>query len=511
VAVVALLAALALQAVLSMRLLNVTSDELTHLASGYTYLRTGEFRLNPQHPPLVKLASALPLLFMNLTVDLADPALRVDPPREWDFGFTFFEHNDADRMLFWARLPVVGLSLLAAYGTYRWARAMCGASAGLMALFLYAFDPTLIAHSRFVTMDVPLTCFFVLTLYGLWRYVRSDRWRDLVATGVSLGAALATKYSGLILVPLVGILLALARPPGGGARARGRRAVLAFAAILAVAFPVVLASYLFTAGPGAYWNGLRQVNRDHDPRHLYYLAGEFREGGFPHYFLVAFLIKTPLPTILLLAFSVVLFRRLRAARRIDDVFLVLPAAVVLLVTSTLADNLGVRYLLPVYPLLFIWVSRLAQDLLRHRVGKVAGAVLAAWYLASAAFIYPDHLAYFNELVGGPRNGHRYLDDSNIDWGQDLKRLKAYMDRNGIEEVRLLYFGNASPVYYGIRWRDVQDAEWAGEPPPGIYAVSTHLLIRGEHHARTKGLRTDWLSRYRPIGRVGYSIYLFRFD
>jgi hypothetical protein len=205
-------------------------------------------------------------------------------------------------------------------------------------------------------------------------------------------------------------------------------------------------------------------------------------------------------------------RRHPAGSLLDEAFLVVPVAVHTAVTSALADNIGIRYLLPVYPLVFVFVSRLSLSLRTSRPARLAAILLGVWYVVGTLAIYPDHLAYFNELVGGPRNGHRYLDDSNIDWGQDLKRLRQYMDRQGIEQVGLRLGPHAAPDYYGIRWRPVTDREWSsGEPAPGIYAFSTHLLVRGEYYARERGVKTDWLGRNEPIGRVGYSIYLFRFD
>jgi hypothetical protein len=137
-------------------------------------------------------------------------------------------------------------------------------------------------------------------------------------------------------------------------------------------------------------------------------------------------------------------------------------------------------------------------------------VAALWYAGSSLWIFPDHLAYFNEFVGGPARGHLYLDDSNIDWGQDLKRVERRLDAEGIGQVRYRFRHTERPDYYGVPGRPLTDAEW-NDPPPGVYALSTHILIRGEHHARTHGAKTDWLSRYEPVGRVGYSTWIYRFD
>jgi hypothetical protein len=144
--------------------------------------------------------------------------------------------------------------------------------------------------------------------------------------------------------------------------------------------------------------------------------------------------------------------------------------------------------------------------------RVAAAALAVWYVAGTLAIYPDHLAYFNEAVGGPSRGHRLLDDSNVDWGQDVKRLARYAEREKLGTIRVRLGPLAAPDYYGIRALPVSDREWMNPAPgPGVYAFSTHVLIRGELYARQRGVATDWLSRYEPMARIGYSVYLFRFD
>ena len=113
-------------------------------------------------------------------------------------------------------------------------------------------------------------------------------------------------------------------------------------------------------------------------------------------------------------------------------------------------------------------------------------------------------------AGGSARGHLWLDDSNLDWGQDLKRLGHYLQEHGIERVKLRTSPVFQPEAWGVAWEPITDEEWAFERPPGLYAISAQLLIRGEHHARETGQGTDWLSRYPPVARIGYSIYLFRF-
>ncbi len=528
---VLLLAAFFVQAVFSMRLLTTTSDETSHIPSGYTYLETGRIRLNPQHPPLVKLLAALPLRFLEPRLDLTHPAWTSEPPNEWEFGRSFLYSNDADRLLFWGRLPVVLLALLLGLHAWLWARELFGEAAGLVALTLFAFCPTVIAHGHLVTMDVPLAAFSTMALYWLRAWLlRGGSW-PLLAAGASLGLALATKFSAVVFLlvelALVGLTVLLATRNGaarGGtgrfpsplelvdSGARGRAAVAGSAVLVGTAFFVVWATYLFPMDPLFYWKGMLLVNVDHDPTYADYFMGEFKVGGFWYYFPVAFLVKTPVPTLLLIALGVVLFFVGRRAQQgLDEALLVAPAVVFLVATAAMAENLGVRYLIPILPLAWVFASRAGAFLWERAAGKAALAVLVLWLVVGAARIYPDHLAYFNEIAGGPSRGPEWLDDSNLDWGQDLKRLRTWMDEHGVEKIRLLYAWNGSPDYYGIRYEPVTKRDWVEKPRPGVYAVSVMWLVRGRLQARLEGAKSDWLDRYAPIDRVGYSFYIYRFD
>lgn len=505
----ALLLLFAAQGLSGMLYTSVSSDETAHLPAGYTYWKTGEHRLNPQHPPLAKLLAAAPLLLLEPTLNLRDPGWADAPVDEWGFGARFLHGNDADRLLFWGRLPILLLGVGLGLVTYLWARDLFGARAGWLVLLLFALEPNLVAHAQFVTMDVPLAFFFVTALYCGWRASRAPSVGWSVSSGAALGAALGTKFSAVVLLPVLAILALASLVTSPAVERRTRAAGIFLAAGVAAA--VLWAVYFFPGDPFFYWDGVRRVNADHLPTYSYYLDGEFRVGGFPHYFLMAVLYKMPLPTLLLVVASVPAVAWHRGASWLDEAFLWLPIPAFFLATSLYADDLGVRYLLPVFPLLLVSVGRLVRVLSERRAGRAALVAAGVWLAFEVVSIHPHQLAYFNTLAGGASQGHRHLDDSNIDWGQSLKGLKAYLDEHGIESVRLLYAWNGDPAYYGIRALPVSDTEWAVRRPPGLYAVSTHLLIRGRLFAREKGYDTDWLDRYEPVGRIGYSMYLFRFD
>jgi hypothetical protein len=521
-----LLLALLLQCLLSMRLMSASYDEHAHLPAGYTYLKTGQLKLNAQHPPLVKLIAGFPLLFLGPKVDWTDESWTGARPSQWRFGarFLYAWGNDADRLLFWGRLPIVLLSLVLGLYVFRWSVERFGPRAGIFGLLLYAFCPNVIAHSRLVTMDVALSTFATLTFYYVWRYVRDGTRRAAILAGISLGLALATKFSALVFVPLALAGLLLRRPPAAapvtGSKKKRRQVddaaasptwVTASGLVAGLAILLVWIAYLVPVDPGFYFKGVALVNQDHNPDHHYYLLGEFKPGRWWYYFLVAFAVKTPIPILIALGVAAVLAWRNRGTTGRDDLLLLVPALVFFAFTSAFADNLGVRYVLPVFPLLFVFVSRIAAAFTTRTAGLAGVALLGAWQVWAALRIYPDYLAYFNEAAGGPAHGYRLLDDSNVDWGQDLKRLGAYLKERNLGPVPLCFDLQGYPPYYGIEGERITIAQLAEERrPPGTYAVATHCLVRVQTLNRPGGPNLDWLQRYEPIGRVGYSFYLFRF-
>ena len=536
---VLILAAHAGLAVSSLALKSVTNDELSHLPAGLAAVATGDVLLNPQHPPLVKLLAGLAASTLDPELPLDSAAYRAE--NQWTFGrLTLFESgNDPRALLFRGRLPMVGLSVLGGLAVFLWSRRRFGDAGGLLSLSLYAFSPTVLAHGRLVTMDGAVAAGTVWTLYLWWRATggtaaapgsssdpgRGAGWRRAAACGCALGLALGAKFSALLLVPILP-LLDLLRNGWGGGRAWRRRAV----SWLAVAVPAILVVqilYLPPEDPLRYLRDLGTLYPDyasHAPDHPVYLAGEFRPGGYPHYFLAALALKTS-PVALLawaggLAVAAGAALRRRARWR-DDLFLWLPVAVWVAVHSAAADDLGVRYMLPVYPLLAVLAGGLApalRELLRHRARtpRLAAPALLVLGLAQATTAFsawPDYLPYFHRialLAGGERGGLHWLEGSNLDWGQDLARLAPWLESHGVDRVRLLYYGGGVPAAYGVQREPMLPSDWFEGPRPGVYVISAQYLVHGLYQARTEGVASDWLVRYRPSDVLGGTLFLYRF-
>jgi hypothetical protein len=523
-------------AIHSLWIKSVAYDETSHLPAGLAAVATGEVRLNLQHPPLVKLLAGLAATTARPTLPLTSRAY--ERGAEWGFGreVLFGSGNDDRELLRLGRLPVVALSLVGGLAVFAWSRRRFGAGAGLFSLTLYVFEPTVLAHARWVTFDAPLAAVGTAALYLAWRARKmvadeagpgGRRWM-LRETGIGavLGLVLATKFSGGVLLAAVAAC-DLVDQAAGGSRAGWRRFAATWLLRLLAVGAVLQVVYLSPAGPLRYVEGASRVYADVAAEHLYYLHGRFSRDGFPHYFLVAMAVKTALPGLAaaLAGLAFALARGVAQARGTagkpdvgdgtwrDDLYLWLPAVLWIAVTSALALPMGVRYLLPAYPLLFVLAGSLMP--LARRSSRGLGpalAVLVALAQASTALAaHPDYLPYFNPLAGGIAGGPRWLDDSNLDWGQDLGRLPEWLAERGIPQVALLYFGTGDPRHEGIPGTVVPESDWEGTPRPGFYVVSAQYLVHGLWRARTEGVATDWLDRYKPADVLGGTLYLYVFS
>src|SRR5262245_6773903 len=251
IAAACLILAFLLQALFALPRLSATADEALHLASGYSYWQTRDFRMEPETPPTAKLLAALPLLFLHPKLDISGEVWKKGEAAQSLFGFVFLYGNDADRLLFWARVPMVLLAALGGAVVFLWARDLFGAPAGLFAVGLYSFSPNMLAHGMLVTSDVPVSTFTIMTVYLFWKGGDKASWSWDLMTGLALGAAMTTKFSAGLL-PIILIVFSFAR---FGRSALKRLTVMALGSLV-----VIEASYLFSASPLQYFRNLAGVN-----------------------------------------------------------------------------------------------------------------------------------------------------------------------------------------------------------------------------------------------------------
>ena len=503
----ALLAILVVQMALSIRQESLSWDEDDHIFAGYMSWKTGDFGLNPEHPPLVKLLATIPLLGMPLHV----PKLRNRDFKIEAFldGKEFLARNDTGAMLFRVRMMAALLTVLMALLVFLAASEMFGPAAGFISLALVAFDPNLLAHGAFVTTDMGVSCFLFASVYAFWRYVRApSAWR-LALVGAAAGCALASKHTGILVFPML-FLLAVCEAFRTRTWRHAARLTLALAAIVAIAVAVLWAFYGFRyyARPaGLTMNpplpeiigGLKALGRGvvstaarwHLLPESYlfgladvlslesfcstYIFGKVYTHGVWFYFPSAFAIKSTLPLLALLALAIVAIatRRLRVWSEI--LFLAVPAALYFAVATCSRLDIGVRHILPVYVFLNVLAAAAAWAFI-HQSRRWAWAVglLLLWQATAPARYFPTYLAYSNELWGGPSNTYKYLTDSNTDWGQQLKAVKKYLDGRGATSCWFAYFaeGVVDTASYGIPCKPLitADSMWMGEEldvPPVI--------------------------------------------
>lgn len=489
-AICVLLIVMSLQLFFSVRRESQTWDEANHIFTGYRTWTDGDFGLNPEHPPLVKLLATTPLLWSQLK----------NPPLEERFfkedaflrGKEFLYQNDPDKILARTRTAAAILTLLTASIVFLGTREMFGTGAAFIALTLLAFDPNLLAHGALVTTDVGLACFMFLSVYMFYRFVKNPSALRLAVAGAATGLALAVKHTGLLVLPILFLLAAceiiydlrthraaVARQAikllGSvaligligwavlwsfyGFRYRARPNTLQMNPPLAQytqglkpheAWPVSIMARLRVL-PESYLYGLVDVRLTAE-YYTSYLLGNIYAHGVWYYFPVAFLIKSTLAVLVLtlLTLGVIATRRLNHGREV--LFLIVPVIFYFIVAFTVGMNIGVRHILNVYVFLYVLIGGATVALIRrNRKWGYAVAVLLVAHAVSSVKAFPNYIAYSNELWGGPSQTYKYLTDSNSDWAQQLKSVKKYLDQRGVKDCWFLYFaeGVAEPTYYGI--------------------------------------------------------------
>src|SRR3989338_1965950 len=514
--VVILLFALFIQAITSIKNKSITIDEISHLSSGYSYIKTGDFRLNVEALPLVDMISALPLLILNPKLPLDHPSWKnaelfeYEGQYHWEFGnqFFFYYNNNPEQLLFFGRIPVMLLSVLLGFFVFKWAKEIYGIMAGLFALFLYSFEPNILAHSGLATIDLGSSFFVFIALYYFWRFLKNISIKSLVIAGITLGLAELSKFTALYLIPIYFVLAFIflyARKNEMALKKliTDKKTCTLFGllfVILIIAFFVVLAGFFFTGFP-AYILGLKYIAWHTNAGHPAYLFGQHSMNGWWYYYIAAFFIKTPIPLLIFLVLSLVFFNKPKGKDIAAELFLAVPVIALIVFSFFNHINIGLRHILPIYPFIFVFVSKIINlKVKKQGILNFAFIALCLWYLAGSLVIYPHYLAYFNEAVGGPDNGYKYLLDSNLDWGQDLKGLKIYMDKHGIKNITLGYWGKDSPERIGIRYKQVNCY-----PEQGLIAVSANTLY-GLREDRSHCL--EWLQKYKPIDKIGYSIFIY---
>jgi hypothetical protein len=512
----------------SIRHQSQTIDEGFHLVAGYRYWQCGDFAVNAEHPPMVKMVATAPLWFGHVA---APPGACGKDQTTKDFGYglgytyLYSSQVDADAVLYHARLAASVFALLLATGCYFFGYALLGPQAGLLALLLLAFEPTILAHAALVTTDTALSAFLLLAVLAFYLHSRSRAVVWTVTTGVFAGITLGAKHSGVLIIPVLFALTivefawersvlrpqapawrSLARGAGNlalifvvaiavlwatygfryAARSGGEPMTLALqdfiakaqqqgthGLILTSAIPALARAHLL---PEAYLYGLIDVLNVSDPGQPPYLLGTLYPNGRWYYFPVAFLIKASLGFLGLLLLSLVAGGWMASDRRLPFAYLIIPPAILLLVAARSGLNIGLRHVLPIFPFLCVLIAGgVISWWHRGLEWKIVTVLLVSAHVVSSLNAYPNYLAYSNEAWGGPSQTYRYLTDSNVDWGNGLYQVRDYLQANQINDCWMAYDGVASTTYYGIPCRRLSGSvgEFTLVPP---YEVSGTFVL-----------------------------------
>lgn len=520
---------------------SATNDEPYHILASYAYVHDGVGDLNPEHPPLVKLLAGLAIAPLGLRGTEAPPVARLLVLAPEVRRFLYANTAPPQTILTVARLamlPFLGLLLLA---VYLWASDLGGRRAGLLALLATAFQPLVLGHAFVVHTDIAAAAGWTWSLFLLHRWLAGRR-RAWLGLGVALGVALLVKFSAVYLLPIVGVAVLWRMRTGLRARLLAEAAgaiALAGAVVIAGTWPAVrdassdLERDVIAAQLGQ-WPGthaaverLQRLVPVSRPLAQYALGlayvavnnargqginfflGRTSTQGFLAYFPVALALKTTLPFLLLALWGIGAAVRRREA---GDALALLAAALYLLASLGTSYNIGARHLMPVLALLAIPAARRAAAWRPRNQ-----AVLAAALVGPALLAFPHYIAHFSLLVGGRSHGTRYLNDSNLDWGQDWLRLADLARERGWRPIEYVYLGAAFPGHDLPGGRDY--IESGDQPHPGLVAISSFAaavgpeylaaLRQGDDARRLAALLAAVRQRGEKLADVGGTIRLYR--
>jgi 4-amino-4-deoxy-L-arabinose transferase-like glycosyltransferase len=476
-----------------------------HMPAGYSYLLTRDYRLNQEHPPLIKLLSGLGVWKTHPQFPLDSPGWQqAATPRDPEDGMekiagAFFKSNadKFDKIALYGRLPMLVIPLLLLLCVWRFTRQLFGQLPALIATLLVATEPNIIGNSIAVQNDVAAALALLVFVMALKRFLTRFGVVDAVLLGGSLGLGLVTKYS---LVPLVPVCLLVVIIYGAKELVRKNVGSLQFVSSTCVVFLVAyfvlisfyafqikridadlsatIASWLYLSGrsaavfsnflvrlplmlPPYFIYGIDMVFQDSRDGRTAFLLGQVSDTGWWYYFPVAIALKTTLLFFitsvsgLMWALVQVIIRK-----RYVLLYVLLPVICFLGLSMTSHMNIGVRHVLPIFPFLAIAsvgvisaaTARIAQYRKDAALGFLA-IVIVLPCLLIAISSYPNYLTYFSPLAGGSSQGWTKLSDSNVEAGQEVKELATYLKAHGENRVTGMFIGNGFLKFYGVQLLD----------------------------------------------------------
>jgi len=448
-----------------------TSDEGIHIAAAYDIVRNHDWWTDIHHPPLAR-------FFIGLAVaDLPQPHASDRDTRgnELLLSNDRYLHN-----LSRARLGNLLFLLLGIVFVARWAMRLFSPEVGLLAGALFAMLPPVLAHAGLATTDMAVAAMFPFALDETGRLLEAPSWKRGVITGVAVALGVLSKYSFFVFYPVAAVVLWIA------SRRFNRRILLCAAIGIVVAVVIVWLAFGCSFKP--LIAGIEDVRKHNATGHRNFLFEQLNWAGWWYYFPVALFFKTPIP------FLVLAIAGLR--KRIE---LTLIAIAILIVVMPSHINIGIRHILPIYAPLAI----LAAAAIGQARAPVLHWILVLWLFVNGVVAHPDYLPWFNECARHPET---ILNDSNLDWGQDVLRLARYTRAHHIEPISLLLFSSANLDRIGFGAHRVITQV---EPVHGWFAISEMEIAIGKTHSDRVRLWLESMIAGKPYTRIGKTIRLYR--
>jgi Dolichyl-phosphate-mannose-protein mannosyltransferase len=509
---------------------NHTIDEPSHLACGIEWWEKGVYRIETKHAPLARISIA----FLPYMAGLRAPATFT----RWEDTYPILSADGHYwRNLTLARMGILPYFVICTLVVFLWTKHLYGPPAGLLAAGIFTMVPAILAHSAVATTDIALTAMFCWALYAFTLWLQQPDWKTACNLGVATGLSMAAKFSTLVFLPACGGAILVLYVVAGNRN--GRVLLKTFLIALLCAFLATWSIYRFSHtslaeitgvpdrvaarvfGPASglthavhklvsvlpvpapeILDGLRTLRQQNEEGTRSYLFGHIKEGGFWYFFIAALAVKTPLAVLLLavLAAGVLLSRYFRDRRSWQILAPLTSTVMILIVTAPARLDSGVRYVMPIFVflsmlaafgLVTLWQRRNHQPLYR-----AVAALLCAWLLVSSVRAHPDYLAYFNEFGGSDPS--RLLVISDLDWGQDMTRLAAYLRDQHIDHISIAYEGFYVPSSLGL-----PDTIKLGcrDVPTGWVAVAAR-------RARRSPECEPWLAGQQRIAVVGKTMWIY---
>ena len=524
--------------------------------NGLHYLKHGE-AYNSHAPLLSSILSAFPLLFLDVEEIPAEELQHM--ARDVVTVFPYYKNNNLDTITFWSRIGSILVAIAVAYYVYRWASELYGIKAGLLALFIYTFNPVILAWSATAYTDFLSAGFMFIASYYYWNFLVTQRRGHLVTSGVIYGLALATKITALFLLPILIISYFIYSRPISWTKVRSGFfcvfiiASLGFSSLFLIHIGDVKPIYdlndpFYQNGTSAWFRSEERLNgildtfgsRDSGLRAFVktvatevpipastffdavishsntnkekstsYLFGEWKHGGWWYYYLVALIIQVPIPILLFFLMAIIFVRQLKRREIHHEIYLLIPVFFWLLLFSFVSRlDLGLRHILIIFPFSIVFASKVVHFRVKNfeRTVKSSFYILCIWLIATTVLTFPFYHNYFNEIIGGSQDGYKYL---TTDAGPNIRHIGPYMEEHNLTSVKF-----RAPAVERPEYRSVWYEELTCAPATGVIIIGTGPLVGG-YYSTDEDFSGEvnencfgWLQQLEPVDNIGYSLLVY---